>query len=207
MYFNRKCKITFVCHGATIYSEEGRFSDAANYPPLSEEGVDEIENVVKYLKSRAVKNDVIYSSPAVRTQQSAELVSKLFKQDFEIVEDLTSRQCGQWNGLTYEQILAMYPDGISHILANLESDEGNTGESTVKYISRIKKVIDDLVEKNTGNRIIIVTHPDVIQAAICGALGIPADKLLKIYIRTGSVTQISYFENWASLVYCGHVPL
>ena len=207
MYFNRKCKITFVCHGATIYSEEGRFSDAANYPPLSEEGVDEIENVVKYLKSRAVKNDVIYSSPAVRTQQSAELVSKLFKQDFEIVEDLTSRQCGQWNGLTYEQILAMYPDGISHILANLESDEGNTGESTVKYISRIKKVIDDLVEKNTGNRIIIVTHPDVIQAAICGALGIPADIFLKIYIRTGSVTQISYFENWASLVYCGHVPL
>lgn len=207
MYFNRKCKITFVCHGATIYSEEGRFSDAANYPPLSEEGVDEIENVVKYLKSRAVKNDVIYSSPAVRTQQSAELVSKLFKQDFEIVEDLTSRQCGQWNGLTYEQILALYPDGISHILANLESDEGNTGESTVKYISRIKKVIDDLVEKNTGNRIIIVTHPDVIQAAICGALGIPADIFLKIYIRTGSVTQISYFENWASLVYCGHVPL
>ena len=207
MYFNRKCKITFVCHGATIYSEEGRFSDAPNYPPLSEEGVDEIENVVKYLKSRAVKNDVIYSSPAVRTQQSAELVSKLFKQDFEIVEDLTSRQCGQWNGLTYEQILAMYPDGISHILANLESDEGNTGESTVKYIGRIKKVIDDLVEKNTGNRIIIVTHPDVIQAAICGALGIPADKFLKIYIRTGSVTQISYFENWASLVYCGHVPL
>ncbi len=207
MYFNRKCKITFVCHGATIYSEEGRFSDAANYPPLSEEGVDEIENVVKYLKSRAVKNDVIYSSPAVRTQQSAELISKSFKQDFEVVDDLTSRQCGQWNGLTYEQILAMYPDGISHILANLESDEGNTGESTVKYICRIKKVIDGLVEKNTGNRIIIVTHPDVIQAAICGALGIPADKLLKIYIRTGSVTQISYFENWASLVYCGHVPL
>ena len=28
MYFHRKCKITFICHGATIYSEEGRFSDA-----------------------------------------------------------------------------------------------------------------------------------------------------------------------------------
>ena len=38
MYFNRKCKITFISHGATIYSEEGRFSDAGNYPPLSELG-------------------------------------------------------------------------------------------------------------------------------------------------------------------------
>jgi len=39
------------------------------------------------------------------------------------------------------------------------------------------------------------------------ALEINADKLPKIYIRTGSVTQISYFENWASLVYSDYVPL
>lgn len=207
MYFSRKCKITFVSHGATIYSEEGRFSDNPNYPPLSDLGIEETENLVKYLKTRAIKNDAIYSSPSVRTEQTAEIVAKLFKQEFEIVEDLTSRRCGEWNGLTYEQILAKYPNGIAEILANLDSDEGNTGESTVKFISRTKKVIDELVEKNTGNRIIIVTHPDVIQAAICGALNISADKLLKIYIRTGSVTQISYFENWASLVYCDHVPL
>ncbi len=207
MYFNRRCKITFISHGATIYSEEGRFSDNPNYPPLSDLGVEETENLVKYLKARAIKNDVIYSSPAVRTQQTAEMFSKLFKQEFEIVDDLTARKCGGWNGLTYSQILAKYPDGISEILANLESDDVNSGESTVAFIERIKKVIDRLVEENNGNRIIIVTHPDVIQAAICAALDISADKMLKIYIRTGSVTQISYFENWSSLVYCDHVPL
>ena len=207
MYFSRKCKITFICHGATIYSEEGRFSDNPNYPPLSDLGVEETENLVKYLKTRAIKNDMIYSSPAVRTQQSAQMVSKMFKQDYEIVEDLTSRRCGEWNGLTYSQILEKYPQGISEILSNLQSDNNLSGESTVEFIARIKKVIDELVEKNDGNRIIIVTHPDVIQAAICAALDISADKMLKIYIRTGSVTQISYFENWASLVYCDHVPL
>ena len=207
MYFSRKCKITFISHGATIYSEEGRFSDNPNYPPLSDLGVEETENLVKYLKTRAIKNDMIYSSPAVRTQQSAQMVSKMFKQDYEIVEDLTSRRCGEWNGLTYSQILEKYPQGISEILSNLESNNNLSGESTVDFIARIKNVIDNLVEINDGNRIIIVTHPDVIQAAICAALDISADKMLKIYIRTGSVTQISYFENWASLVYCDHVPL
>lgn len=207
MYFSRKCKITFISHGATIYSEEGRFSDNPNYPPLSDLGVEETENLVKYLKTRAIKNDMIYSSPAVRTQQSAQMVSKMFKQAYEIVDDLTSRKCGEWNGLTYSQILEKYPQGISEILSNLESNNNLSGESTVEFIARIKKVIDELVEKNDGNRIIIVTHPDVIQAAICAALDISADKMLKIYIRTGSVTQISYFENWASLVYCDHVPL
>ncbi len=207
MYFNRRCKITFISHGATIYSEEGRFSDAQNYPPLSDGGVEEMKNIVKYLKDRGVKNDAIYSSAAIRTQQSAEIISKLFKQEYEIEENLTPRTCGTWNGQTFSQILDRYPNAFSDIQQYPEMETQGGGESSVNFISRIKTAVNNIVDNNVGNRIIIVTHPDVIQAAICAALDIPADKLLKIYIRTGSATQISYFENWASLVYSDHVPL
>lgn len=207
MYFHRKCKITFVCHGATIYSEEGRFSDAENYPPLSELGVEEIEALTKYFKARGVKNDVIYASPSIRTVQSAMMIAKLFKQEYEIVDDLKTRACGKWNGLTYTQIMEKYPDGFTKILTEPDKTTVAEAESSVAFISRVKKVIDELVAKNIGNRIIIVTHPEVIQAAICAALEIPADKLPKIFIRTGSATQISYFDEWASLVYSDYVPL
>ena len=207
MYFNRRCKITFISHGATIYSEEGRFSDAQNYPPLSDGGVEEMKNIVKYLKDRGVKNDAIYSSAAIRTQQSADIISKLFKQEYEIEENLTPRTCGTWNGQTFSQILDRYPNAFSDIQQYPEMETQGGGESSVSFISRIKTAVNNIVDNNVGNRIIIVTHPDVIQAAICAALDIPADKLLKIYIRTGSATQISYFENWASLVYSDHVPL
>lgn len=207
MYFNRKCKITFICHGATIYSEEGRFSDAENYPPLSEFGVEEMEILTKYLKARGVKNDAIYTSPSIRTVQSAMMISKLFKQDYIIVEELKTRACGAWNGMTFGQILEKYPDGFAHILTHPDEKTLADAESSVDFIERVKNIIDGLVEKNIGNRIIIVTHPDVIQAAICAALEIPADKLPKIFIRTGSATQISYYDNWASLVYSDHVPL
>jgi len=207
MYFSRKCKITFVCHGATIYTEEGRFSDSENYPPLSELGVEEMENLTKYLKARAIKNDVIYSSPSVRTRQSAEMVSKLFKKDYVVLDDLKTRECGKWNGLTYNQIFEKFPGGFEKILSEPDKRTVADAESSVEFITRVKKVIDKIVEENIGNRVIIVTHPEVIQAAICSALEINADKLPKIYIRTGSVTQISYFENWASLVYSDYVPL
>ncbi len=207
MYFNRKCKITFICHGATIYSEEGRISEAENYPPLSELGVEEMESLTKYLKSRAIKNDVIYTSPAVRTRQSAMMISKLFKKDYVVVDDLTSRRLGQWNGMTVSQILEKYPDGIQDLLLHPNKKADSVVEASDEFVARIKTVIDRLVEENVGNRIIIVTYPDVIQAAICGALEIPADKLSKIFIRTGSATQITYFEKWSSLVYSDHVPL
>ncbi len=207
MYFNRKCKITFICHGATIYSEEGRFSDAQNYPPLSDSGIEEMKNLIEYLKNRGVKNDAIYSSSSVRTIQSAMMVAKFFKQDYEVVEELTTRECADWNGLTFDQIMNKYPTGFEDILKNPDKKTQANGESSVEFIERTSKVIDKIVSENIGNRIIIVTHPDVIQAAICAALDIAPDKLPKIYIRTGSATQISYFENWASLVYSDHVPL
>ncbi len=207
MYFHRKCKITFVCHGATIYSEEGRFSDAENYPPLSELGVEEIEALTKYFKARGVKNDVIYTSPSIRSVQSAMMIAKLFKQEYEVIDELKTRACGKWNGLTYTQIMEKYPDGFTKILTEPDKTTVAEAESSVEFISRVKKVIDELVAKNIGNRIIIVTHPEVIQAAICAALEIPADKLPKIFIRTGSATQISYFDEWSSLVYSDYVPL
>ena len=207
MYFHRKCKITFICHGATIYSEEGRFSDAENYPPLSELGVEEMEILSKYLKSRGVKNDIIYTSPSIRTIQSAMMVAKVFKKDYVILDELKTRACGEWNGLTFSQVLKKYPEGIANILSNPDKTTMAGAESSVEFISRVKKVIDGLVAQNVGNRIIIVTHPEVIQAAICAALDTPADKLPKIFIRTGSATQISYFDSWASLVYSDYVPL
>jgi broad specificity phosphatase PhoE len=124
-----------------------------------------------------------------------------------ILDDLTTRECGAWNGLTFEQVLEKYPDGMAKILSEPDKKTVAGAESSVTFITRITNVINSLVEKNLGNRIIIVTHPEVIQAAICGALEIPADKLPKIFIRTGSATQISYFEGWSSLVYSDYVPL
>ena len=88
MYFDRKCKITFICNGATIYSEDDRFTDSEAYPPLNEAGQEEIEKICEYLKKRAIKNDKIYTSPATRSVQSAGMISKLLKKDFEIVEEL-----------------------------------------------------------------------------------------------------------------------
>lgn len=207
MYFNRKCKITFICHGATIYSEENRFSDVENYPQLSELGQDEVERITEYLRRRAVKNDVIYTSPAVRTVQTAKIISKLYKEEPVVLEDLRPRKCGKINGMTLEQIENKFPDLLESWFNNLEYDEKLEAESINDFIAHTKNIIDKVVAENEGNRVIIVTHPEVIQAAICSALEIPGNKIAKIFIKTGSATQISYYEKWSSLVYSDHTPI
>lgn len=207
MYFDRKCKITFICHGATIYSEENRFSDNDNHPQLNENGVEEVEKICEYLKQRGVKNDKIYTSTATRCIQTAKYVSKVYKKDFEIIE-LKPRKCGAFSGLTFEQIETKQPELLQRLIKEPDKrTPDEDAESVSEFIERVGKKIDEIVENNQGNRVIIVTHQDVIKAAICDALNIPHSSLQHIYIKTGSATQISYFESWKSLIYSDYTPL
>lgn len=205
--FNRKCKITFISHGATIHSEENRISDNGNYPPLNEAGENEIEKICEWLKQRAIKNDVIYASPALRTIQSAKMISKVFKKDFEVLDSLHSRKYGVWSGLTLEQIEDKYPQAIKQMHENPCSYCPEKGETIIEFNKRVLKVIKKVVDENIGNRIIIVTHPDVIQSAISKAIQLPPQNQTKILIKTGSASQISYFDTWASLIYSDYIPV
>lgn len=206
MYFDRKCKITFICHGSTIFSEEGRFSDMENHPPLNENGVDEMIKICEYLKHRKVKNDRIYTSSAKRCVQSAKYVSKVYKKDFEII-DLKPRKCGSFSGMTFEQVEAKYPEELKRLIYKPDKPTPEDAESVTAFINRVSSEIDKIIEDNIGNRIIIVTHPDIIKAAVCDALNIPHTSFQQIYIRSGSATQISYFSSWKSLVYSDYTPV
>jgi broad specificity phosphatase PhoE len=205
--FKRKCKITFICHGATVNSEENRMSDQDNYPPLNDAGQVEIEKICEWLKKRAIKNDRIYTSSSLRAVQSAQMITKVFKKDLEILDGLHSRRRGVWSGLTFEQIENEHPQMLEQFLSNPCSYCPEGGETITDFNTRVLTIIKKIVEENIGNRVIIVAGYDVIQSAISQAIQLPAKNQNSVYIKTGSATQISYFENWASLLYSGCVPL
>ncbi len=198
--FKRKCKITFVSHGATVHTLDGIICDTEKYPKLNEFGEEEIEKVCGYLENRAVAYDKIYTSASARCTQSAEIIAKLFKKKITII-DLPARNHGDWNGRSYEDLFDQY--GPEVIL-----QQPNNGESLEVFNKRVSDIIDRLVEENRGNRIIVVTSPDVIQSAIAKTLELTAVNQFKNLIKTGTLTQISYFEgDWSSVIYSDHMPV
>ena len=104
MLFKRKCKITFIRHGATINTEENRLFDDESYPALNVNGKYQMEKIAAWIKNKGLKIDKIYSSTALRTVQSAEIISSVCKKDFELLPGLTSRRNGIWSGLSFEEI-------------------------------------------------------------------------------------------------------
>lgn len=207
MIFKRKCKITFIRHGATINTEENRLFDDENYPAINVNGKAEMEKIAKWVKEKGLKIDKIYSSSALRCVQSSEIFAKICGAEFEVSEDLTARKFGVWSGLSFEEIEEKYPHMLDEYHKNPETYKPDGGETVVELNNRIKNAINSIIEKNTNKRIFIVTHGDVIQSAISNILEVPVKNQYKIFVPTGSATQINYFEDFATLVYSSQLPL
>ena len=198
--FKRKCKITFITHGATVHTMDGIISDSEKYPKINDIGEEEMEKVCEYLKKRGVSYDKIYTSSSARCTQSAQIIAKLFKKRTTTI-DLPPRKHGEWSGMSYNEIFDEY--GVKSII---QTPEG--GEALADFNKRVKVVIKNLVEENRGNRIIVVTTPDVVQSAIAQTLELKPLSQFKTLVKTGSLTQISYFEdNWSSIIYSDYIPL
>ncbi len=197
--FKRICKITFITHGATVHTLEGIICDTLKYPKLNEFGEEEIEKVCEYLEKRGVAYDRIYSSPAACCTQSAQIIAKMFKRRVDII-DFPNRNHGEWNGLSYSDLF----DDNSPVNILKKPDKG---ESFEDFNKRVSDTIDKLVTENKGNRIILVTSPEIVQSAIAKALELSPKSQFRNLIKTGSLTQISYFEGWSSIIYSDYVPL
>lgn len=197
--FKRICKITFISHGATIYSLAGIINDNLKSPKLNDIGEDEIEKVCEYLEKRAVAYDNIYTSPYAYCIESAQIVAKTFKEKPKTIE-LLSRQHGDWQGSTWNDL---FKENGSLLFTKVPKN----GESLDIFNKRIWKFIKNLVKENKGQRIIVVTTPEIIQSALAQALELSPENQHRVLIKSGSITQISYFEGWASVIYSNYAPL
>ena len=205
--FDRICKIIFIRHGATIYTDQNRLYDIDDYPPINEKGKKEMEKVANWLKVCNSGIDVIYTSSALRSIQSARILSKSFKTDFEILDDLYERRAGIWGGLTFKQIEEKYPEMLEQYHKNPCSFWPDGGETTIDVNKRVQKTIEKLVNDNFHKRILVITHSGVIQAAVGISISISPENQMRIYIPTGSATQINYYMEWQSLVYSAYLPV
>ena len=205
--FKRKCKITFICHGATINTEENRLFDDENYPAINSNGKREMEEISEFIKNKGLKIDKIYASTALRTTQSARIISQICGVEFETIDNLFSRKMGEWSGLTYDEIEEKFPKMLEEYHNDRENFKTKGGETIPEFNKRVHDVINKIIEENLNKRLIIVTHADVIQAAIADILDIPVQSQFKIRIPTGSATQISYYTDFASLIYSAYEPV
>ena len=120
---------------------------------------------------------------------------------------MQNQEFGIWKGLTFNEIEKRYPEMLKkyHDLTSSFAPEG--GESLLDFGNRVENTMDKIIADNLTRRIVIVTHSNFIRAAIRNALNLPIENQNRVFVPTGSATQIKYYKSWNILMYSGHVPL
>jgi broad specificity phosphatase PhoE len=75
---------------------------------------------------------------------------------------------GRWEGLALEQVLSSEPEAVQRWLAD-PGAAPHGGESFAQVVTRVGAWMDGV----TGDRVVAVTHPVVVRAALAHALGLP----------------------------------
>ena len=151
----RSTHLFLIRHGETDWNVEGRYQGQAD-PPLNDRGLRQAHELGDKLAS--VNLDLLYTSPLLRSEQTAEIISRKLAIPFYKDERLMEINQGKWQTRLRSEIEALYPD----LFRRWETEPWEVtppgGESLEQVGQRVFAAIDELLQKHSGKRIGIVSH-------------------------------------------------
>ena len=167
-------RLTLVSHAMTDAVSAGRFP------------TDEPLNTVGHRQADASVElgdaDTVYCAPEKRTRQTAELLGL----QADVDNRLADLDCGRWRG----DVLGGVDPAELAIWLTDPTQAPHGGESVVDLVDRVRDWLDSLTAQRA--RIIAVTHPAVVRAAILVALDAPAKSFWRIDIAPVSRTVMHF---------------
>jgi probable phosphomutase (TIGR03848 family) len=151
---------------------------------LSERGRAEAEAAARRLAGLDIT--AIYASPLERTRETAEIVGRHLSLPATILNDLAELDFGEWTGKTFDEVRKdpRWPAWASH--RSLSCIPG--GETMREVQRRVVEAIMEMREQHPSEAVVVVSHGDVIRAALVFALGMPLDFYGRIEVATASLS-------------------
>jgi len=133
--------------------------------------------------------DLIYTSPRERTRETAAAIANVSGVgETNIVEALDEVDFGSWSGQTFDSLNADPAWRRWNTTRSLSRTPG--GETMLDVQLRVLSLVEATVEKDEDRRVTMVSHADVIKAAVSHFLGLPIDAWPRFEIAPASITSI-----------------
>lgn len=185
-----KTRIYFVRHGETDYNVQHRFQGSTDNS-MNERGLEQAACLWNPMSK--IYLDKIYVSPYKRTTQTAEQV--LAGRDIPVIQEprFCEIHCGQWEGLDRKQIELHWPGMIEKWEHRPDELQMPEGESFKQVQDRSVEAFKEILEKDAGKCIAIVTHMLTIQLIMSKLLEIPIREVWKmVRLENTSITTIDF---------------
>lgn len=162
--------ILFARHGETDWNIAKRVQGTTDIP-LNENGRKQTELLCENLEKEHVNLCRIYSSRQIRALTTAEIVGSRFHVPVKTVSGLEEMNFGLFEGHTWDEIEALYPDELKKWQSDKRYNRTPDGESYQDLLERLFLALDRIVEEakediDSGGDILILTHGAVIMSLL-----------------------------------------
>ncbi|MBX5220089.1 histidine phosphatase family protein [Rhizobium sp. NLR8a] len=163
---------------------------------LGEAGRSQVQRLGQRLRHEDINE--IYTSPRERTRETAEGIASACGLSLPQTDDaLDEVNFGNWSGKTFD---VLNDDPLWRRWNTTRSLTRTPGGETMLDIqARIFSLMESLTSCGNGKRIALVSHADVIKAAVCHVLGLPLDAWPRFDIAPASVTTV-VIGDWGAKV-------
>jgi broad specificity phosphatase PhoE len=194
-----------VRHGRTAWNADGRFQGQSDIE-LDETGRTQARALGAFLKHDAF--DVIASSDLARAQETAVAIVGRALHSTELDPSWREMAFGGWEGLTWAEIVARFPETAADRPSNVPRfGTPPGGESFEAVCARVSTALRALLERvPEGGKALVVTHAGVLHALLRVALSGPESEALKVRFVPASVTRLVFESDRARLLTLNEVP-
>jgi alpha-ribazole phosphatase len=198
-----RTSIWLVRHGQTELNKARRYQGATD-SPLTPFGRQQAEALAQRL--RRIPFKLAVTSPSMRARLTAETI--LGDRAAQTIEDARWAEThqGRWEGLTYHEVCAHYPQEAVARFADALHGRPSGGESLAEVAARVAAGWAALLQQNPGGRVLVVTHATPIQLILCALSGLTPALHWRWRIDLGSVTAIDMYGGGPIIRMVNEVP-
>ncbi len=164
-------------------------SGRSNHSPLTKNGIKQAMLLGMRLKRENIKFDEVYSSPAIRTMETAKL-SLGNIDDIIISDNLQELDQGDWVGRLREEVYSK--ETIKEIDKDCWNFRPPNGETQAEVQKRVYDVIKKNVINNNDKITAFYTHGVAIKCLLKDVMNLDHRITWRIQIDNTSITQLRY---------------
>ncbi|HNR97289.1 MAG TPA: histidine phosphatase family protein [Anaerolineae bacterium] len=163
-------RIILIRHGQTTWNAEERIRGQVEVP-LDSVGISQAQATAARV-AREWQPAAVYCSPLQRAVQTAQFIADRVGLDAQVVPELNDMDFGVWQGLTYREVRANWPELARQWMEEPERVSFPGGETLDMVRERGMAALQRIIERHPDQQVVVVGHTVLNRVLLCGVLGL-----------------------------------
>jgi ribonuclease H / adenosylcobalamin/alpha-ribazole phosphatase len=187
-------RLLLVRHGATELTAQRRYSGRGDVP-LSDVGRAQARATAARVAALAPSTVAVVTSPLSRCVRTAEAISvALGGVPVEVEPDLVECDFGEWEGRTFTEVRAQWPEQLDVWLASTEQAPPG-GESFRAVATRVRRAVSTLLKTYPEANVAVVSHVSPLKILLRDALAAGDAILHRLYLDPCGLSIVDHWPD------------